>query len=104
MRNAFIFVFILIGLRCSNESLAVNVVTAPELFHNIKKNNSSRMVLLNIWSTSCIPCVEEFPYIVNLEKQYDHEDLDVKFLSTDWDDKSKDVEEFLLKNAFIILK
>ena len=99
MRNAFIFVFILIGLRCTNDSLAVNVVTAPELFHNIKKNNNSRMVLLNIWSTSCIPCVEEFPYIVNLEKQYDHEDLDVKFLSTDWDEKSEAVEEFLLNNG-----
>ena len=99
MRNAFIFVFILIGLMCSNDSLLVNVVTVPELFENIKKNNSSRMVLLNVWSTSCIPCIEEFPYIVNLEKRYDHEDLDVKFLSTDWDEKSEVVEEFLLKNG-----
>ena len=99
MRNAFIFVFILIGLRCSNDSLVVNVVTVPELFQNIKKNNSSRLVLLNVWSTSCIPCIEEFPYIVNLEKQYNHEDLDVKFLSTDWDEKSEAVEEFLLNNG-----
>ena len=99
MRNALIFVFILIGLRCSNDSLVVNVVTVPELFQNIKKNNSSRLVLLNVWSTSCIPCIEEFPYIVNLEKQYSHEDLDVKFLSTDWDEKSEAVEEFLLNNG-----
>ena len=99
MRKAFIFVFILIGLRCSNDSLVVNVVTVPELFQNIKKNNSSRLVLLNVWSTSCIPCIEEFPYIVNLEKQYSHEDLNVKFLSTDWDEKSEAVEEFLLNNG-----
>ena len=99
MRNAFIFVFILIGLRCGNDSLVVNVVTVPELFQNIKKNNSSRLVLLNVWSTSCIPCIEEFPYIANLEKQYSHEDLDVKFLSTDWDEKSEAVEEFLFNNG-----
>ena len=99
MRNTLILVFILIGLRCSNDSLVVNVVTVPELFQNIKKNNSSRLVLLNVWSTSCIPCIEEFPYIVNLEKQYSHEDLDVKFLSTDWDEKSEAVEEFLLNNG-----
>ena len=99
MRKAFIFVFILIGLSCSNDSLVVNVVTVTELFQNIKKNNSSRLVLLNVWSTSCIPCIEEFPYIVNLEKQYNHEDLDVKFLSTDWDEKSEAVEEFLLNNG-----
>ena len=99
MRNAFILVLILIVLRCGNDSLVVNVVTVPELFQNIKKNNSSRLVLLNVWSTSCIPCIEEFPYIVNLEKQYSHEDLDVKFLSTDWDEKSKAVEEFLLENG-----
>ena len=99
MRNTLILVFILIGLRCSNDSLVVNVVTVPELFHNIKKNNNSRLVLLNIWSTSCIPCIEEFPYIVNLVKQYSHEDLNVKFLSTDWDEKSVAVEEFLLNNG-----
>ena len=99
MRNTLILIFILIGLRCSNDSLVVNVVTVPELFQNIKKNNSSRLVLLNVWSTSCIPCIEEFPYIVNLEKQYSHEDLDVKFLSTDWDEKSEAVEEFLLNNG-----
>ena len=98
MRNAFILVLTLIVLRCGNDSLVVNVVTVPELFQNIKKNNSSRLVLLNVWSTSCIPCIEEFPYIVNLEKQYSHEDLDVKFLSTDWDEKSEAVEEFLLNN------
>ena len=99
MRNAFILVLTLIVLRCSNDSLVVNVVTVPELFQNIKKNNSSRLVLLNVWSTSCIPCIEEFPYIVNLEKQYNHEDLNVKFLSTDWDEKSVAVEEFLLNNG-----
>ena len=94
-----ILVFVLIGLGCSNDSLVVNVVTAQELFYNIKKNNSSKLVLLNIWSTSCIPCIEEFPYIANLEKRYNHEDLDVKFLSTDWDEKSVAVEKFLLKNG-----
>ena len=99
MRNALILVFILIGLKCSNDSLVVNVVTVPELFQNIKKNNSSRLVLLNVWSTSCIPCIEEFPYIVSLVKQYSQEDLDVKFLSTDWDEKSVAVEEFLLNNG-----
>ena len=99
MRNRLILVFIFIGLSCSDDFLIVNVVTVPELFQNIKKNNSSRLVLLNVWSTSCIPCIEEFPYIVNLEKQYNHEDLDVKFLSTDWDEKSEAVEEFLLNNG-----
>ena len=99
MRNGLILVFIFIGLRCSDDFLAVNVVTVTELFQNIKKNNSSRLVLLNVWSTSCIPCIEEFPYIVNLEKQYNHEDLDVKFLSTDWNEKSESVEEFLLNNG-----
>ena len=99
MRNALILIFFLIGLKCSNDHLVVNVVTVPELFQSIKKNNSSRLVLLNVWSTSCIPCIEEFPYIVKLEKQYNHEDLDVKFLSTDWDEKSLAVEEFLLNNG-----
>ena len=51
--------------------------------------------MINVWSTWCLPCIEEFPYIVNLEKQYDTKDLDVVFLSTDWDENALEVKQFL---------
>ena len=91
-----VFVLILISIRCGNDLLNVKVVTVPELFNNIKEHNTSSLVLLNIWSTSCIPCIQEFPYIVSLKNRYHISKLDVVFLSTDWDENAVAAEEFLL--------
>ena len=96
MKNIIIFVLILISIRCVNDLLSVKVVTVTELFNNIKENNISSLVLLNIWSTSCIPCIQEFPYIVSLKNRYHISKLDVVFLSTDWDENAVATEEFLL--------
>ena len=96
MRNIIIFTLILVSIRCGNDLLSVKAVTVPELYNNIKQNNVSSLVLLNIWSTSCVPCIEEFPYIVKLKKRYDINKLDVVFLSTDWEENAADVENFLL--------
>tara|TARA_Y100001970_G_C13908322_1_gene687219 strand:- start:107 stop:610 length:504 start_codon:yes stop_codon:yes gene_type:complete len=96
MRNVIILIFIFNLFRCVNDQLNVKVVTVKELYSHIIENNSSTLVLLNIWSTSCMPCIEEFPYIVNLSEYYDDSKLDIKFLSTDWDENSEDVENFLI--------
>ena len=96
MKNIIIFTLILVSIRCGNDLLNVKAVTVPELYNNIKENNVSSLVLLNIWSTSCIPCIKEFPYIVKLKKKYDIDKLDVIFLSTDWDENEEAVDNFLL--------
>ena len=101
MRNVIILFFMLFLFRCGSDRLNVKVVTASELYSHIKENNSSNLVLLNIWSTSCIPCIQEFPYIVNLRNHYDDDKLDIKFLSTDWDENSEDVESFLINQNVI---
>ena len=88
-------------LACNSNELILKVVSASELFDDVQKNNSSDLILVNVWSTWCIPCIEEFPYIVDLESKYKPEDLDVIFVSTDWDENSVEVQEFLSKeNVF----
>ena len=82
-------------MRCSSDKVSVKVVRASELYNYINENNSSSLVLLNIWSTSCLPCIQEFPYIVNLKNHYAKSKLDIKFLSTDWDENSDKVLNFL---------
>jgi thiol-disulfide isomerase/thioredoxin len=96
MKNIIIFILVILSIKCSNDTLSVKVVTVPELFNNVKYTNESTLMLLNIWSTSCIPCVQEFPYIVNLKNHYDISKLNIVFLSTDWDENAEDVEKFLL--------
>ena len=95
MKKHFFIILILLKFSCSSNNFEVDTVTAVQLFDNIKRHNFSEYVLINIWSTWCLPCVEEFPYIVDLENRYDIKDLDVVFLSTDWDENSHEVIKFL---------
>jgi thiol-disulfide isomerase/thioredoxin len=96
MRLIFLLLLSTYQFRCSTRDLEVKVVSADELLVDIKNNNSSKIVLVNVWSTWCIPCIEEFPYIVDLEKEYENEDLKVVFVSADWDENSQEVYDFLV--------
>lgn len=80
---------------CNNNSLDLEVVSGSEFFNNMSKIHTSKIILVNIWSTWCEPCIEEFPYVVGLEKKYDANDLDVIFFSVDWDEQSKEARSFL---------
>ena len=96
MRLIFLLLLSTYQFGCSTSDLEVKVVSADELLIDIKNNNSSKIVLINVWSTWCIPCIEEFPYIVDLEKEYKDEDLKVVFVSADWDENSQEVYDFLV--------
>lgn len=96
MRLICLFLLSIYQFGCLNSDLEVKVVSAHELFADIKKNNSAKFVLINVWSTWCVPCIEEFPYIVDLQKKYKNEDLSVVFVSADWDENNQEVYEFLV--------
>ena len=101
MKKNLSILLIALLLACNSNELILKVVSAGELFDDVQKNNSSDLILINVWSTWCVPCIEEFPYIVDLESKYKPEDLDVIFVSTDWDENSFEVQDFLLKeNVF----
>lgn len=42
-----------------------------------------KIVVLDVWSTSCIPCMREFPYLVELQKKHG-DDLVAISLNTDY--------------------
>ena len=101
MKKNISILSIALFLACNSNELNLKVVSANQLFDDIKKNNSSDLILINVWSTWCAPCIEEFPYIAQLESKYSPKDLDVIFISTDWDENSIKVKDFLLKeNVF----
>ena len=96
MRLICLFLLSTYQFGCVNSDLEVKVVSAHELFADIKKNNSAKFVLINVWSTGCVPCIEEFPYIVDLQKKYKNEDVSVIFVSADWDENDQEVYDFLV--------
>ncbi len=92
-------------LETDNASNALNVGLASydELQKQIK-DLSGKVVVVDIWSTSCLPCMEEFPNLVELSKK-DPERLACISFNVDFmglpretvESHRKDIESFLEK-------
>ena len=82
---------------CSDSNLKLKTVNAPDILRQVKTHSGSKSVLVNFWATTCAPCIEEIPWILELSEQYG-EDLKVYFVSTDWLENKKRVIRFLEKH------
>ncbi|MBU6301055.1 MAG: redoxin domain-containing protein [Verrucomicrobia bacterium] len=58
-------------------------------------NTTTKLRLVNLWATWCGPCVEEFPHLVTLNRQFEGRGFDVITLSQDDPDQIKAVRDFL---------
>ena len=77
----------------SCENIQLIPITAEELNKQIANYRGEKVVLVNVWALWCLPCIEEFPMIVGLNK--DIENLEVMFISADFKDQTKNVVDFL---------
>ena len=84
-----LFLFIING--CEKTKLLP--ITSENLIEIISNLKGEKAVLVNIWALWCIPCVEEFPMIVKLHNEI--KDLEVIFVSADFEDQFNDVVAFL---------
>lgn len=99
------FAVILMGWMPQQERYESSTITAPddtllkdvtpdELQSIVDSYQGEKVVLINIWATWCAPCVEEFPYLVDLQNEYEDE-LQVIFVSADFPDSRDRAIEFL---------
>ncbi|MBK8946454.1 MAG: TlpA family protein disulfide reductase [Ignavibacteriae bacterium] len=63
---------------------------------NWTNENNNKIILINWWATSCIPCIEEIPGLNKLVEKYKNES--VEFLSIIWD--AENLDKFLSKHKF----
>ncbi len=68
--------------------------TAGEIVQKVASHEGERVVFVNFWATWCIPCVEEFPYIMELKEKYG-DDFELIFVSTDFSEAKEEAKEFL---------
>ena len=52
-------------------------------FETLLGRAEGRVLLVNIWATWCLPCVEEFPDLLKLRETYRDKGLEVAFISID---------------------
>ena len=96
MKKIFLLLLILF-LGCNNSDIKLKTVDASDINNQIKKHKGSKAVLINFWATYCVPCIEEFPMIVDLSKKYSEKGMQIYFVSADWLDRKKEVRDFLLE-------
>jgi peroxiredoxin len=61
----------------------------------LMKNNSTKLMLLNVWATWCGPCVAEFPDLVTINRMYRDRDFEFVSVSADAPEKKEKVFDFL---------
>jgi len=61
------------------------------------ESHRGQIVVLNFWATWCVPCREEMPLLVKLQKEYAARGVTVIGPSTDDDSTQKNIAPFLRK-------
>ena len=63
----------------------------------LRAAKTDRVRVYNVWATWCAPCVQEFPDLVAISRQFDMRNVDLITLSMDKPDDQAKVEAFLAK-------
>lgn len=82
----------------SSEVTVVNLKQLKEVIQNRK----GKILVLNVWATWCIPCKEEIPDLIELQKK--RKDVEVIGLSIDYDDEVESKVKPFVKREKISFK
>jgi thiol-disulfide isomerase/thioredoxin len=63
----------------------------------LRANDTGKYRLINVWSTTCAPCVQEFPGLVNVSRRMGLRPFELITLSTDLPEDKDKAEAFLKK-------
>ena len=71
-----------------------------EQFQQILQESDAVLKVVNFWATWCAPCIEEFPYFIQLGKDLADQGVAVFFVSMDFEGEQPAVEAFLAEQGF----
>jgi len=66
-----------------------------ELAKSLRANETDNLRLVYIWSTTCGPCIKDFPVYVDTYRRYQNRNFDFVSIAVDPPDNSEDVLKFL---------
>ena len=93
--RAFALAAALLLISCSQSAVDLQDAAAEDILKTAAAHQGQEAVLINFWATWCVPCVEEFPMIVELAEEYQDNELKVYFVSVDWLDERQKAVDFL---------
>jgi thiol-disulfide isomerase/thioredoxin len=62
------------------------------------KNKSDKLRLINFWATWCLPCIEEFPELIEINRNFRKRSFEMVTVSMDVPAKNEAVLKFLKKS------
>lgn len=65
----------------------------------LRQNDTKKVRLFNVWSTTCAPCIAEFPELVRTARKYDLREFEFITISTDDPQDSAKAKAFLEKRG-----
>jgi peroxiredoxin len=65
----------------------------------LRANPTNKFRLVNVWATWCAPCVEEFPSLVAISRQFDMRDFELVTISMDEPKHEAKAKDFLQKQG-----
>lgn len=63
--------------------VALATASADEVVDLVKNERAKTMRLFNVWATTCGPCVQEFPMLADIHRQYSWQPFEVVTVSLD---------------------
>ena len=66
----------------ANEPVTLDTINLAGIA-TLVRNNTPKLRLINLWATWCVPCVEEFPELVTLNRMYRDRGFELVSISTD---------------------
>jgi len=98
MRFLLMFLVLLLNSAKESRSQTVPVVKIGDVLARINQT-SDTVLVLNFWATWCVPCIEELPDFIKLEKDISNQSVKFIYLSLDFKrELDGKLKSFLLKN------
>lgn len=66
------------------------------------KNDTDKYRLFNVWSTTCAPCVKEFPGLANVSRRMGMRKFELITISTDLPDQREQAQSFLSRHRAVL--
>jgi peroxiredoxin len=83
--------------KLANEPVSVSPVDEAGLA-GLSRNDAGKLRLVTFWSTTCGPCLEEMPDLVEIFRMYRHRAFEMVTVAVNYPDEKPDVEKILKKH------
>lgn len=90
-----------ITLKKGDKAPSIILFNLKDKFFKSKKHFKKSIILLNFWSTYCVPCKKEIPELIKMSEEFKDKNITMLFISLDKEGRKK-VMLFLKENKFNI--